>query len=577
MRQCWRGRGILGASRVRIRHFGITQEPIVAHEVSERVTAAEKHFAPPQTLRHASISCYNQYKRNSHNLIEDLLLHYQLADFSDITVMARYNESLSVRALVLLQLFELYKRNEDEQVLKYLAKMRDHRALSKQATTGLRAYYNVKVKLKRTFLFDLIVQETVFSGEPLLAVSFLLDGRALMETTSRRHTASLIIRALSVNKPGNDTYHAYTILLVLDRFGTVVDPKDYAVAIDYAMSLPACPYLANLIAEKFLLLDLADTPLVLKTLNRLVVRNLEYHNVRAALRIWEKIPKHIPLSTVGLLHYFNEELNKSDLSLLGPVLERVQKKALRPAVVDILVKLLSRVGDLEKVLELTLRYRAPLNRLELSALLQQSCDEDDSQRAQRILQTLTSASFKVTPEDIGSVVSMLLRVGAMDEAAAMLVQTPNVDAGKGHVAMVNHVLKYIDLEETDNNWLGKAARALRGFSSNEILDDLFFVALQYVQRGRGLREAKRFYVAYSTGHETQLSLGRLEPLRTVLVLPEMAKLRCLQHILLAAIDKGDHTTVKWAFGEMRAVGAFAEDITSIIRDHNSDYADHLSV
>lgn len=540
----------------------------------DRLYDTEMVLRKPQKYSLSAFACFKQYHEVKENLISDLLVYPRFSRNTGDFILGKYRVSRSIRALILQLLMDLMAKDDFESVLRYLEHMKACDVLSTRAILALKQIPDVPQNKLRGSLYDLILLETVYSGDAVLAASFLVSC-GQFGVSGRKTTISAIIRALAVPTKGTDTYNAYTILVLAEANASLISAHDYRAAIDYAMSLPACPYMANLIAEKYLSLTNIRDGILDETLNQLVHENLKFHNVRAAIRIWNEVQTETaPTSTNALLEYISEHSQDNNWTLAESVLSRIDSKSPPTELVDVLVKLYSSMGRPDQLRALTQTLKSPLSRRALSALLQQFCDQNDFSRAQRITQTILRADFILTLEDMSNVVKTLIRLDRVEDALTILRRMDLNATALGYVRLVDHVLR------SGNDEFGileTASRVIRSSQDGNVVNELFYVALMHIHRSSGLRSAKRFYLRYSSGHYKRLRLGQLAPLYPSLKLRETAKLKCLQHLMLSGIAEEDHSTVKWAFAEMRAVGAFAQDIISIIQDYNSDYVERLSI
>lgn len=565
---------IPGTFKQRLRSFTTAVDNKGSTSALDRLYDTEMVLREPQKYSLSAFACFKQYQESRENLISDLLVYPRVSRNTGDFILGKYRVSRSIRALILQLLMDLMAKNDFKSVLMYLEHMKACGVLSTKAIIALKQTHQVPQNKLRGSLYDLILLETVYSGDPILAASFLVSC-GQYGVTGRKTTISAIIRALSVSTRDTDTYNAYTILVLVEANASLISAHDYKAAIDYAMSLPACPYMANLIAEKYFSQTQKRDGTLDETLTQLVLENLNYHNVRAAVRIWNEIQSETaPTSTSALLEYMNEHSQDNNWTLANSVLTRIDLKSPPKELVDVLVKLYSTMGRPDQLRAMTRTLKSPLSRRALSALLQQFCDQNDFNRAQRITQTIMRADFKLTLEDMSNMVSTLIRLDRVEDALTILRRMDLNVTALGYVRLVDHVLTS---GNDDFGILELASRVIQSSQDGNVVNELFYVALMHIHRSSGLRSAKRFYMRYSSGHYKRFSLGQLAPLYPSLKLRETAKLKCLQHLMLSGIAEEDHSTVKWAFAEMRAVGAFAQDIISIIQDYNSDYVERLSL
>jgi hypothetical protein len=502
-------------------------------------------------------------------------------------ILKNFKSSGSIRAFVLNDVFKAIMLRNSELALSIFQKMLDKHQTFNTVTSSLEKLNNTKSELviKNNIipiLANILLDQTIASGEPLLASSYAIQLHEASIPVTEENLHNLML-SLTINYENNHIYHCYTIIKLIDTFGTeYLNTSDIELITMFFLKDTKLQYFPNLLYDKLL----ADESLYkcqkctfINMRNMLISLNIKSGNIYKAFEIFQGsniyplCEDDIPMIVMLLTN--NKDNHEDIISKLPPEVFQDQR------IIDLLLKLYgTNSSTLDKFEGLVKRLKPPLRRLTLSLLFESFLYQNKEKAAELVLQSIFKSKNGISNQEFNAIITKLLEQGQMDQCLTM-VKTADIHVSKS--AYISIFRRMLIENKLESGFLDDIYRKfLKLNKEDESFAELTKSFIWFLSTRMNNRLGKKYYNVFSEyTSRSQSNSPKVINLTQFGIPDKFHKLfrfsdnrimvQTLEIILQQSLKEQDTATVKWAIEELRFLGFAYRQIIYMVKnkdEHN---------
>lgn len=568
-------------------------------EIFRRLSSVYNLLMKSSPFKDTIYKCHSVYRDTGGILLQDLLKFPRINKELIKLLFGNYTFSSSIRALVLNDLCQLVIDGKNDTVLEILGQMKtySHNILSAAVLKDLESaqVHESSTVSMLELLANIIITQATMSGETLLGAAYLIRlDQAKIKIDDE--TLRLVINSLTVDDEILNSYHAYTILKLIDLYGlTILSPTEMSKKLSYLSQREQTVYFANIlynhITQRVSLKELSqeEQNQFTESFHSLIEINLNVGQFSRALDIWKQTfnKDKVNSKSLAIIRKLLQDL--PDCDTIRAILKEVPSSVIHDDdVIDILLKMFGKESNLDTYNTLVKNLNPPLKRLTLSLLFQSFLYQSNENAAEKVLGIIFKSKNGLSSEDFNSIIIKLLDQGNFKQCMTMAKTTDVLVAKRAYVSIFRRILEDTSVEDGEkNDILKEITIKLLKFTPNDESRVLITVELiRYLSARISNRAARKYYIAID-GLVSQSSIFATDKgnkvfnfeqfripnsIKGVLALSPKGRIKCLNIIMNQAIVEEDTDTIIWSVDEMRILGCQVQDILeTAISGPNGEY------
>ncbi|ODV81643.1 uncharacterized protein CANTADRAFT_3729 [Suhomyces tanzawaensis NRRL Y-17324] len=551
----------------------------------ERLSQAYQMLGSKNKFSWSALKCYEFYEKSPSTFLQDLMQYPRINKGMISFLFHHYHHSSSIRVLILNDICTLLLAGKLHIVVAVLQEMQKLDILSAPIVTDLDFIISQKTKLDaiklQITLSDILVRLSTTSGEPMVSSSYLLQFSQHGITISAE-TVRQVITSLMIDKDVYHSYNVYTILKLLDEYGTtIIDSSLAPKLLEYFIENPKSIFFANELLgrlERSAVLEKESQEAQKMLLNYILV-NLECGLSETALSIWFD---HIIVTEVCLpaLRVFFEKLTDSETMLRVINSIPLHLREANQDILQILVEFYgTRPGFQSEFNKLIPKLATPLPRLVYSSLFKAFMHQNNEGAAERILGIIFKSKNGLSHHEFYYIIDKLLQQEDNMDQCLTMVRNTDISVSKlAYTRIFNEILRTDNIEDYGPFFNELYIKFLKLSADDVALESLTVSIVDYLTTFISTRAGKKMYLrinsldgksnAFQSDKYSKMfnfeKYGIPNKFKRFMVLSTGGRRKCLDIIARQSIKESDIDTIKWSIEEMRFLGASVQEISKMI-------------
>lgn len=557
-----------------------------AVQIFSRLAEVYRLFSSKQRLRSSCYQCYEFYTREESNLISDLMRFPHITDDMMKFILLSYSKSSSIRAIVIQLLFDLAKARKTDEIHEFFYKMNVGKVIDNAAFEAISKVCRRKASkaVVASLLSCAIIQQAVVAGEPMIGALLafqLYEKKVTVDST----TISMIISALSVPHPIQGTYHAFTIMKILQTFNFKLSEEASMKTAQFMLEDPNVHYFGNILYDKMDPNDFQRKNYV-NISREVIAANIRTRNIYRALEVWMKMQsqdvefaKQSTLLTQQLLETAIIENPEKGIELIEKIPADLHG---HPDLIDAILRFYGKnPAHSGKFEALTRQLKPPLLRRTLSLVFTSFLSQNNETGAERILKTIFLTKNGLSGFDFNAIISKLLRQQKIKQSLKMCYKTDIEIAKYGYIRIMEYFLTHEsgsditpeEFEEAKDQFFTAMVKSFHIIrETDDVRRELTLSLFKHFSHHISNGASRKLYIVFAYPSERSVPSFSFENyalpahFEKLVTIDFTNRLSCLSIILTQAKREQDHFTIKWCVEEMRTLGLPTTDIINYYLD-----------